>query len=55
MLLGRMEMQYRSLRNSMWDEIEQIERAYVEERGETIESNSKEIESLLAARRENEK
>lgn len=50
-----MEIQYRTLRASMWDEIQQIERAYIEERSETIESNSKELETRFSTRRENER
>ncbi len=54
-ILGRMETQSRTFQTTLWEELEQIERSFVEERTELIESNSKEIENLFVTRRENER
>jgi dynein regulatry complex protein 1 len=54
-LLDRMEAQYRSYQVALLEEIEQIERAFVEERAEMISNNAKEVEKLVETRRNNEK
>ncbi|KAJ3092478.1 hypothetical protein HK102_006889 [Quaeritorhiza haematococci] len=53
-LLERMEGQYRTFQTTLQEELEQIERAFIEERTELIESNIRELEVLLERRRENE-
>jgi dynein regulatry complex protein 1 len=54
-LLERMEEQYKSYQMTLREEIDQIEKSFIEERSELIDSNLKEIESLFSARRENER
>jgi dynein regulatory complex protein 1 len=54
-LLERMEAQYRALQNTLREELEQIEKSFVEERSEMIDNNVKDIESLFTQRRENER
>jgi len=53
-MLGRMETQYRTFQTTLNEELEQIERAFVEERTELLQSNSSDIEKLFISRRENE-
>ncbi|KAJ3125191.1 hypothetical protein HK100_010936 [Physocladia obscura] len=54
MLIERMEEQYRNLQTSLKEELELIEKSFIEERSELIETNMKEIETLFSQRRENE-
>ncbi|KAI8619818.1 sperm tail-domain-containing protein [Chytriomyces sp. MP71] len=53
-LIERMEEQYRSLQTTLKEELDHIERSFIEERTELIESNMKEIEALFSQRRDNE-
>ena len=50
-----MEGQYRNFQTILREELEQIEKSFVEERTELIDSNAKEIESLFSQRRDNER
>ena len=54
-VLARMEAQYKTFQKTLNQEIEQIERAFVEERSELLHKNSNEIENLFTSRRENER
>ncbi|KAI8832029.1 sperm tail-domain-containing protein [Chytridium lagenaria] len=53
-LLERMESQYKIVQTTLKEELEQIEKSFVEERSELIESNLKEVETSLQQRRSNE-
>lgn len=53
-LLDRMEAQYKRYQVALVEEIEQIERAFVEERTDLIVGNSKENQKLFSNRRSNE-
>ncbi|KAJ3349466.1 hypothetical protein HDU83_000531 [Entophlyctis luteolus] len=53
-LIARMEEQYRSMQVTLREELEQIEKAFIDERTELIETNRREIETLFENRRENE-
>lgn len=50
-----MDSQYKTFQATLWEEFDQIEKAFVEERTELIESNVKEIENLFIMRRKNER
>ncbi|KAL7751088.1 hypothetical protein RI367_003668 [Sorochytrium milnesiophthora] len=53
-LLGRMDKQFREYKQVLRSECEQIERAFVEERNELIQKNTKEVDELFEKRRRNE-
>ncbi|KAI9188999.1 hypothetical protein H9P43_000426 [Blastocladiella emersonii ATCC 22665] len=53
-LLQRMDQQYVAFKKSLRDELIQIERAFMEERGEMIDKNIKEIEALFQSRKDSE-
>ena len=53
-LVERMNRQYKAFQISFVEELEQIERAFVDERNDLITNNYKEIEGLFEARRKNE-
>ncbi|KAJ3100129.1 hypothetical protein HDU97_002461 [Phlyctochytrium planicorne] len=53
-LLERMESQYKIVQTTLKDELEQIEKAFIEERSELFESNLKDVETFLQQRRNNE-
>ncbi|KAJ3414827.1 hypothetical protein HDV05_005984 [Chytridiales sp. JEL 0842] len=54
-LLERMEAQYRTLQTTLREELEQIEKSFVEERTEMIDNNIRDIEAIFSQRRENER
>jgi dynein regulatory complex protein 1 len=54
LLAERMNKQYMAFQVSFVDELELIEKAFVEERQELISKNYKDIESLMDNRRKNE-
>ncbi|KAI8805931.1 sperm tail-domain-containing protein [Cladochytrium replicatum] len=54
LLLERMESQYNTFQSTLAQELEQIEKSFVEERTELIDTDLAEIESILTQRRENE-
>ncbi|KAI8819451.1 sperm tail-domain-containing protein [Fimicolochytrium jonesii] len=53
-VLQRMEAHHRSFQTTLREELEQIERAFVEERSELIDTNVKEIDGLFNGRGRNE-
>ncbi|KAL2911140.1 hypothetical protein HK105_209388 [Polyrhizophydium stewartii] len=53
-LLERMEAQFKTFQGTLVQEIEHIEKAFVEERTELIDANVREIERLFETRRQNE-
>lgn len=53
-LLDRMESQHKNYQHSLIEEIEQIEKAFVEERTDLIQTNKNEIEKCFENRRNNE-
>ncbi|KAJ3206234.1 hypothetical protein HDU67_008299 [Dinochytrium kinnereticum] len=53
-LLERMESQYKIVQTTLKEELEQIEKAFVEERSELIEANLKDVDLQLQQRRNNE-
>jgi dynein regulatory complex protein 1 len=53
-LVERMNKQYKSFQVQFIDELEQIEKSFVEERNDLITSNFKEVEGLLGTRRKTE-
>ncbi|KAG4091746.1 hypothetical protein H8356DRAFT_1430007 [Neocallimastix lanati (nom. inval.)] len=54
LLLERMDQQYRTFRDTLQQEIDQIEKAYMTERTELIEKNINEINELYDIRRQKE-
>ncbi|KAJ3393070.1 hypothetical protein HDU92_008014 [Lobulomyces angularis] len=54
-MLGKMETQYKAFQNTLNEEINQIDRAFVEERTESMQANNAEIEKIFVSRRENER
>lgn len=54
-LIERTNTQYRGFQKTLKEEVEQIERSFVEERTEMMESNIKEVENLFETRCENER
>ncbi|KAI9223533.1 sperm tail-domain-containing protein [Blastocladiella britannica] len=53
-LLVRMDQQFVTFKKSLRDELVQIERAFMEERGETLEKNIKEVEAIFSSRKDSE-
>ncbi|KAI8928360.1 sperm tail-domain-containing protein [Entophlyctis helioformis] len=53
-LLERMEAQYKTFQGTLVEELEHIEKAFVEERTELIDANVRDIEQLFETRRQNE-
>ncbi|KAI9092713.1 sperm tail-domain-containing protein [Phlyctochytrium arcticum] len=53
-VLARMETHHRAFQTTLREELEQIERAFVEERTELIDSNVKDIDGLFESRAANE-
>ncbi|KAI9208600.1 sperm tail-domain-containing protein [Polychytrium aggregatum] len=53
-LLERMDNQYRNFQSTLREELEQIEKSFVQERTELIEANIKELEGLFEQRGTNE-
>ncbi|ORZ32679.1 sperm tail-domain-containing protein [Catenaria anguillulae PL171] len=54
MLLMRMDQQFVTFKKSLREELVHIERAFMMERGETIDKNIKEIEALFQSRKDSE-
>jgi dynein regulatory complex protein 1 len=50
-----MEGQYKTFQRTLNEELDQIERAFVEERTDLLGKHNSEIENLLVNRRENER
>ncbi|KAJ3022132.1 hypothetical protein HKX48_006961 [Thoreauomyces humboldtii] len=53
-LLRRMETHHRAFQNTLREELERIERAFIEERTDLIDNNVKEVDTLFANRGRNE-
>ncbi|KND01052.1 uncharacterized protein SPPG_04144 [Spizellomyces punctatus DAOM BR117] len=53
-LLSRMEANHRAFQTTLREELEQIERAFVEERTELIDANVKDVDTLFETRAANE-
>lgn len=54
LLLQRMESQYGEFHSTLRTELERIEKAFMEERGDMIDKNIKDIENLFELRKANE-
>jgi dynein regulatory complex protein 1 len=49
-----MDSQYNKFQKTLLEEVEQIERSFVEERTELLETNAKELNQLFEQRKANE-